>query len=114
MIDDKDVAVRDSTLHCLGILKGLLGDEEVKEYYAKIEARKLVKIDDAAKSVGGDKNENLMNVEDITKLDRNDQLKKTHFLKKLQPILDQKEGILKEIAEYNSSIKDIVEEEDEL
>lgn len=72
MIDDKDVAVRDSTLHCLGILKGLLGDEEVKEYYAKIEARKLVKIDDAAKSVGGDKNENLMNVEDITKLDRNE------------------------------------------
>jgi hypothetical protein len=29
MIDDKDVAVRDATLHCLGILKGLLGDEEV-------------------------------------------------------------------------------------
>lgn len=60
MIGDKDVAVRDATMHCLGIIKGVLGDQEVLEFYANIDAKKLVKIDDAARSVGGGQNENLL------------------------------------------------------
>jgi len=50
----------------------------------------MAKIDDAAKEVS-DQNINSTPLQDITRLTRDSQLKKTHALKKLEPILERRE-----------------------
>ena len=51
LIDDKNQAVKDSTLHLLGILKGKLGDEKMSPFFKDIKPEKLAKIDEAVVEV---------------------------------------------------------------
>lgn len=48
--DDKDGGVRDTALHCMGILKGRLTDKADK-YLKDLNPQKMAKIDEAAKEV---------------------------------------------------------------
>jgi hypothetical protein len=38
VVDDKDGGVRDSALHCMGILKGRLGESVMSKYLKDINA----------------------------------------------------------------------------
>lgn len=50
-MDDKDGGVRDLALHCMGILKGRLGESVMSKYLKDVNAQKLAKIEEAAKEV---------------------------------------------------------------
>jgi len=49
-IDDKDGTVRETALHCMGILKGRLGEKSEK-YIKDVNKQKMEKIDEAAKEI---------------------------------------------------------------
>ena len=51
VLDDKDGGVRDVALHCMGILKGRLGEAATDKYLAKIIKQKAEKISEAAKEI---------------------------------------------------------------
>ena len=50
-IDDKDGTVRESALHCMGILKGRLGDSVMDKFLKNVNKQKMEKIDEAAKEI---------------------------------------------------------------
>jgi len=50
-IDDKDGTVRESALHCMGILKGRLGDSVMDKHLKNVNKQKMEKIDEAAKEI---------------------------------------------------------------
>jgi hypothetical protein len=51
VIEDKDGTVRDSALHCLGILKGRLGQAVMDKHFKNLNAQKQAKIDEAAAEI---------------------------------------------------------------
>lgn len=51
MIDDKDGGVRDNALHCMGILKGRLGEAIVSKYVKDLNPQKMGKLEEAAKEI---------------------------------------------------------------
>ena len=55
VVDDKEGEVREAALHCMGILRGRLGEEALSKYLKDINAQKLAKIDEAAKEVQASK-----------------------------------------------------------
>lgn len=54
-MDDKDGGVRDLALHCMGILKGRLGESVMSKYLKDVNAQKLAKIEEASKEVKASK-----------------------------------------------------------
>jgi hypothetical protein len=50
-IEDKDGAVREAALHCMGILKGRYGESVAAKYLDKVNQQKLEKINEASKEV---------------------------------------------------------------
>jgi hypothetical protein len=65
LIKDKDQGIRDATLHCIGILKGKIGDDQMSQYLENIEPIKMAKIDDASKEISDQKNDSTT-IQDIT------------------------------------------------
>lgn len=50
-MDDKDGTVRDNALHCMGILKGRLGDGIMQTYLKDLNPQKSEKLNEAAKEI---------------------------------------------------------------
>ena len=51
IIDDKDAQVRETALHCMGILKGRYGESIAAKYLDKVNQQKMEKINEAAKEI---------------------------------------------------------------
>jgi hypothetical protein len=51
VVEDKDGTVRDNALHCMGILKGRLGDSVIDKYSKNLNPQKKTKLDEAALEV---------------------------------------------------------------
>lgn len=51
VMDDKDGTVRDNALHCMGILKGRLGDSIMQTYIKDLNPQKSEKLNEAAKEI---------------------------------------------------------------
>ena len=54
-IEDKDGTVRETALHCMGILKGRLGESVAAKYLTNVNPQKMEKINEAFKEVKASK-----------------------------------------------------------
>lgn len=50
-LDDKDAGVRETALHCMGILKGRYSEATIAKYLKDVIPQKMAKIDEAAKEI---------------------------------------------------------------
>lgn len=51
VVDDKDGGVRDAAVHCMGILKGRLGESVMSKYTAGLNPQKAAKLEEAAAEI---------------------------------------------------------------
>ena len=51
VVEDKDGGVRDTAVHCMGILKGRLGESVMSKYIAGMNKQKLEKMEEAAQEI---------------------------------------------------------------